>query len=167
MSVKKDKSAVTSSTEYRMYTLVMYNLSGIQKGIQSAHSIAEYSKRGDLKLYDEWLDKWKTIIVLNGGTSTNIIARDPSTGVERSSSEENVLGTMETNLQFLKDHNISAIPFYEPDLNYSLSSFAFVLPDYVFKVNEEVTPWNTVFPKEHDWNDTIAVRDWLGDLRLA
>ena len=65
------KSEVAPFLEMRMYFLVMYNLSDIQKGIQAGHALVEYvsahgSDKPDFILFSSFD---KTFIVLNGGTS--------------------------------------------------------------------------------------------------
>lgn len=68
---------------YRLYTFVNFYLSGIQKGIQTAHVVSElfyrYRSRADAfvdaeteVLYD-WATNYKTIIVLDGGNSQQLI----------------------------------------------------------------------------------------------
>ena len=59
--------------EYRMYCLVERHLSSIQKAIQSAHAIVEYGLTyGDTPEYKQWAEKYKTIIVLDGGNSRDL-----------------------------------------------------------------------------------------------
>lgn len=61
--------------ELRMVSLVMYNLSGIQKGIQAGHSVEEYIHRhGKTDLYKEYFKDHKTWIVLDGGGSKEMAA---------------------------------------------------------------------------------------------
>mgnify|MGYP000939177001 CR=1 FL=1 len=64
--------------ELRMYGLVNYQLTGIQKGIQFGHAVVKYGqmmKKSDYydqsKVYDKWANEYQTFIILNGGT-TNI-----------------------------------------------------------------------------------------------
>lgn len=64
--------------ELRMYGLVNYQLTGIQKGIQFLHGVVEYGQfiknvgGEELIKYNEWADKYKTVILLDGGsTNTN------------------------------------------------------------------------------------------------
>ena len=52
-----------------MYSLVLRQLSPIQKGVQSAHSIVEYINRYyKSSEYIQWVNVDKTIIMLDGGT---------------------------------------------------------------------------------------------------
>lgn len=58
--------------ELKMYGLVIYQLSGIQQGIQFDHAKDEYAEKyGKDKSYLEYRKKHKTVIVLNGGTSND------------------------------------------------------------------------------------------------
>ena len=55
--------------KYRMYSLVLRQLSPIQKGVQSAHSIIEYANKFyKSSEYIQWANVDKTIIILDGGT---------------------------------------------------------------------------------------------------
>ena len=52
-----------------MYSLVLRQLSPMQKGVQSAHSIVEYiNKFHKSSEYIQWVNVGKIIIVLDGGT---------------------------------------------------------------------------------------------------
>ena len=111
-------------SEKRMYVLVPYNLSDIQKGIQAAHAMIEYSScawKGDglpceetpdarltFKKYLDWADNHKTVMILNGGT----------TGKHSS---------MENYLHDLKKIGVVVSTFREPDLNDAMTAIAFVL----------------------------------------
>jgi hypothetical protein len=103
----------------RMYCLVLYNISPIQQGIQAAHAIAEYSLLWNTPNYREWAEDHKTIIILNGGTSTS-----PSNAGKFYNTG---LGSMEIHLQTLRELFYDCAPFYEPDLNYALTAISFVV----------------------------------------
>ena len=110
--------------EKRMYCLVPYNLSEIQKGIQAAHAIAEHvwkhSSTGTSMISEEqqylktmdWINNWKTIIILNGGTTKN--CGEP-------------FGTMQKYTFDLIKLDINFVEFCEPDLNDALTAVAFIL----------------------------------------
>lgn len=90
-----------------MYFFTMYNLSGIQKGIQAGHAALEYVLQygnTDSSLH-KFLREHKTFIILDGGTSSTMLDR----------AEE------------LKELGIRHACFYEPDLNNSLSAIAFLV----------------------------------------
>ena len=95
----------------RMYFFVMYNLSGIQKGIQAGHAALEYNLQyGDNELYREFVERHKTFILLDGGGSEDMINRANE----------------------LHDFGIDYAGFNEPDLNYSLSAIAFIVPESIY-----------------------------------
>jgi hypothetical protein len=99
----------------------MYNISDIQKGIQCLHSTVEYQLMyGNDLDYINWSTDWKTVIILNGGTSN------------QGEYNINELGSMELNKQFLIDNNIKHACFYEPDLNNALSSICFIVDERMF-----------------------------------
>jgi hypothetical protein len=91
----------------------MYNLSGIQKGIQAGHAALEYVlKYGNTDPdVHAFMRDHKTFILLNGGTSR----------------------TMHDRVQELIDLDIPHASFNEPDLNDSISAIAFLVHecDYV------------------------------------
>lgn len=63
----------------RAYFLCNYYLSSIQQGIQAAHCLAEMSvtqNEGFRTVYDNWAKYHKTMVILNGGNSSDIIALD-------------------------------------------------------------------------------------------
>lgn len=102
--------------EFRMYSLVMYNLSGIQKGIQSGHANIEYARAyGEDPDFQNWADNHKTVILLDGGGSIE----------------------MEDICNQLSEHDIPYAEFIEPDLNNSISAVSFVVPERVY--GEEAT----------------------------
>lgn len=149
--------------EYRMYTLVMYNLSDIQKGIQSAHAIVEYEK--DLREYDitrKHYNAWsvfdKTLIVLSGGTS----------------------GDMWKIIEDFKSHCIMYSNFIEPDLNNACSAIAVLADERVWNFkkypDEEVVCLygdGTKQPPSKEWIESIGgdrnyfLREYLRGFRLA
>lgn len=60
---------------YKMYSIVLRQLSGINNGIQTAHGVCEYvRKHWDDADLQEWINVDKTLVVLNGGTVQNIEA---------------------------------------------------------------------------------------------
>lgn len=66
---------------YRMYSMVLRQLNPMQKGIQSLHAVVEYGekvKSGNIdanikKAYNKWAKEDKTMIVLDAGTSVDLI----------------------------------------------------------------------------------------------
>lgn len=103
--------------EYRLYNLVPYNISPIQAGIQALHSSIEYSQLYyNEEDYQNWVRVWKTVIILNGGTSD----------------------TMKLHLESLKNAGIKHASFNEPDLNGMLTGITFLVNEKVF--NREKYP---------------------------
>ena len=83
----------------RFYSITNMYLSDIQKGIQTAHAVAECSLTEN-ELYKEWAEKGKTIIVLNGGYVSNmkrigeVIQNSSLDGVIFNESEEALDGAL-------------------------------------------------------------------------
>ena len=83
----------------------MYNLSGIQKGIQAGHSVEEYIHRhGKTDLYKEYFKDHKTWIVLDGGGSREMAAHKT----------------------YLEDIGAVFSHFEEPDLNGAISAISYI-----------------------------------------
>lgn len=138
---------------YRMYGWVNYQLSGIQSGIQYAHSVIEYSnKYFNTEEYQKWANVDKTFIVLNGGiTNDNII--------------EYGMGSIPNKLEEL---GVNFATFREPDLNDSLTGIAVLVDERVFdEVNypfeEQVLLTN---PPQYKPETRDLVRIW-GDLETG
>ena len=116
---------MTKNLELRMYHLVLYQLTGIQMGIQSLHSCVEYQLMyGDSDEYLDWANDWKTTIILNGGTSNS--------GGMNGKGVKFDTGSMEQHYQTLVDMGVNVAKFHEPDLNDSLSAIAFICDERVF-----------------------------------
>ena len=157
--------------ELRLYGLVPYQLSGIQKGIQYGHANDVFKvKYPKDVIHNEWIKKWKTYIVLNGGTTNE---------------NPKCLGTMQKHLATLRANKIKVATFYEPDLNDTLTAIVFVVDERVF--NKEKYPdfdmplvrqfsptkpqWET--PSLNEWakkkfgNQNAFLREFLKNFRLA
>jgi len=158
--------------ELKMYSLVLYQLNGRQIGIQSGHSNVEYGVKYDFnELFVDWARNWKTVIALNGGTST----------------------TLTEHTQWLKDMEIPHATFVETDLYNQITSVSFIadarvfdyelypdFKDYLFfdgKYFDEKQPLSLLikqFPVEHEtWIETLGglknvlFRQWLRPFKLA
>ena len=106
--------------EYRMYHLVMYNISPIQQGIQAYHAGMEYARIAfDNDNFQQWMKFDKTVIILNGGTSNQ-------------SQIEIHRGTIQKYSDELTNLDVLHSEFYEPDLNDTLSAIAFLVPEQVW-----------------------------------
>ena len=126
----------------RMYALVLRQLNPMQKGIQALHAVTEYSQMvkkpncpEELKVnYETWADRDKTMIVLDAGTSDDLVNA----------------------CLFLKEHNITYKVFHEPDLYGVITAVSFIVdervfdakkyPDYADYVNE----WELDYILTHD-----------------
>jgi hypothetical protein len=142
--------------ELRMMGFVPYQLANtIHAGIQFGHAVIEYSiNNNNPILYHEWATMWKTFIVLNGGSSSNMV----------------VLHN-ELTLEDIEHH-----VFYEPDLNDMLSGIAFIVDERVF--NKKKYPDyltcdenGQAITNYNDWVDYIGennvfMRKFLSDKRL-
>jgi hypothetical protein len=124
--------------ELRMYGLTNYQLTGIQKGIQFLHGVVEYGQMANriggnlLNKYNDWANNWKTVILLNGGTTNTNLAIDGFP-----------VGTLNKHLLSLEENGIDFSQFYEPDLGDQLTSVAFIVDERVFNRKK--------YPDFEDW----------------
>ena len=113
--------------EYRMYGLVPYNLSEIQKGIQYGHGVVEYHNK--FVNLSPNLDRWalidKTFIILNGGTTNE-------------NKESKFYGSMQQHRNLLVEKGIDIAEFKEPDLNDTLTAVVFLVDERVY--DKEIYP---------------------------
>jgi hypothetical protein len=128
--------------ELRMYFFVPYNISPIQQGIQAGHALGRYCLRygrhdPDHIVWD-FLEKWETWIVLNGGTTND--ERD---------FEAIPAGTLNQIGDELMENNIEFSYMIEPDINHALTALCIICDERVF--NRE------------DYPDFI---DWLLDIKM-
>lgn len=128
--------------ELRMYNLTIYNISSIQCGIQSYHAGIEYARKyGNDESFKLWADKWKTLIIKNGGTTNN-----GELGVY---GYEAMKGSLNNYYDQIIEQGIKAVPFYEPDLNNAMTSIAFIVDERVF--NKKLYPdFNTYINNKYD-----------------
>jgi uncharacterized membrane protein len=106
----------------RMYGLVPYNISPIQQGIQFGHAVVEYGlKNFNSFEYQEWANKDKVFIILNGGTTNNDILS---------------LGSLNKHLETLNDFGVKFAEFYEPDLGDQLTAIVFIVDEKVYNKNK-------------------------------
>lgn len=110
--------------KYRMYSLVLRQLSPIQKGVQSSHSIVEYiNKFYKSSEYIHWVNVDKTIIMLDGGTYQEMKeCRDTlaELGVPYMAFYEQDLGNLITSISFLVEDKVwdtKTYPSYEEELD--------------------------------------------------
>lgn len=97
--------------KYRMYSFVLRQLNSMQKGVQTAHSIVEYSlKYGKTDEYLGWANVDKTLIILDGGTYTE----------------------MNEILEEFEDYGIKCEYFTEEDLNDLMTSITLIADERVW-----------------------------------
>ena len=136
--------------EYRMYFLVPYNISGRQSGIQSLHGVVEYHLLyGEDVDYLDWARNWKTVMMLNGGTSNNVGSHHYMNPANNPDNEP-FYGTMELHAEALELAGIKYATFLEPDLNNMLSNIAFLCDERVFKTRKR-KPDDVIYPNFEDW----------------
>lgn len=163
--------------EQRMYFLVLYSLSPIQKGIQAGHAALEYANiYSDTDEYKRFIDRDKTWILLDGGT-TNDSEEEP--------------GTLNQALDELEENGINYAIFREPDLNDSLTCICFLAdervwnrvdyPDYelsprvrsLISISSSVSDDERLKQEDYEnWKqevgaDVAFLKQFLGSYRLA
>ena len=146
--------------ELRMYGLVPYNLSEIQKGIQFNHANDAYSLEWgkDNQQYDWFRTEWKTNILLNGGTSNE------GHNIRHGFNNIWYVGSMQNHLSELKSNDIKVSTFYEPDLNSMLTSIVFLVDERVF--NKTLYP-NFKPHKKPDFTLYVdKVNEYLDDMAI-
>lgn len=120
---------MNSKLELRMYGLVNYQLTGIQKGIQFSHAVVEYGLENfNTTEYLDWAKYWKTVIILNGGTTNNNPDR---------------LGTLNQAYNKLLENGIICSSFSEPDLGDQMTAICFIVDERVFNKKD--------YPDLEDW----------------
>ncbi len=123
--------------KYRLYGLVPYNLSDIQKSIQFGHALQEYNNKmfdeknlteeGDKEFdaFHKWRLYDKTFIILNGGTTNDNRA---------------ALGTLNQHMKTIHEMNIEYATFNEPDLGDQLTAVVFLLDERVWDTEKYPSP---------------------------
>lgn len=118
--IKQFKSVDTellNVLEQRMYSIVLYNLSPIQKGIQAYHASIDFQLLyGNDRDYQRWAQIDKTVIVLDGGGS----------------------GQLQKHIDFLNSLDVKGCMFHEPDLFGGFTAISFLVDERVW--NREKYP---------------------------
>ena len=111
--------------ELRMYFFVPYNISDIQQGIQAGHALGRYCLRygrhDPNHIVWDFLEKFETWIVLNGGTTND--ERD---------FEAIPAGSLNLIGDQLNDNDIEFSYMIEPDLNHALTALCIICDERVF-----------------------------------
>jgi len=120
---------MSNKLELRMYGLVNYQLTGIQMGIQFSHVVVEYGLENfNTTEYLDWAKYWKTVIILNGGTTN---------------SNPDRLGTLNQAYNTLLENGIICSSFSEPDLGDQMTAICFIVDERVFNKKD--------YPDLEDW----------------
>jgi hypothetical protein len=116
--------------EYKMYYFVPYNISPMQQGIQHKHAADEflltYGRHNPDHIVWEYMEKHKTTIVLNGGTTNNRFELGTGTPV----------GTLNQIVEQLQQNAIEYGYFQEPDLNDALTAVCFLADERVWNYED-------------------------------
>jgi len=179
---------MNENKSYRMYGLVPYNISTIQKGIQFGHALQEYNntvtkicRLKDAKAnyiidsFYEWANNDKTIILLNGGTTND-------------NKDSEYFGTMNQHLLWLHENGVECSWFCEPDLGNQLTAIVFLVDCRVWnkkkypnfsdycKLQEQAKPENLILEEHNlrkDWLKSVGgeqnakLKEWLTQFKLA
>jgi len=115
--------------ELRMYFFVPYNVSPIQQGIQAGHALGRhclrYGRHDSNHIVWDFLEKWETWIILNGGTTND--ERD---------FEMIPAGTLNLIADQLLENDIEFAYMIEPDLNNALSAVSIICDERVFNIKD-------------------------------
>jgi hypothetical protein len=123
--------------EQRMCSVALRHLSGIQKGIQSAHAIVDFSlKYGDTAEYQRWAKKDKTLYVL----------------------ESHSTDQLEEAYNELRKLKVPVEKFIEPDMGNCITAITFLLDEPV---------WNTKDYPDGKTPTDLAVRRIKNRFSLA
>lgn len=113
--------------KYRMYCLVLRQLSPINKGVQTAHACLEYSQKYfKNKDYQDYITNDKTLIMLDGGTSidmNNIVSQLNQLDVNFTYFQEPDLGNLITAVCFVADERIWDKENYPSFMEYLTNTF--------------------------------------------
>lgn len=142
--------------ELRMYFFVPYNISPIQQAIQAGHAALEYARIfSNEDMYKDFVDNWKTWIILNGGTTNN--------GTEYANGAFTQRGTMQDIFDTLVSKRIKFSIFKEPDLNNAMTAICFICDERTF--NTEKYPYWEEYSQDY-YKDCDSVTDMdIDDLR--
>jgi hypothetical protein len=130
--------------EKRLYFLVPYNISPIQQAIQAGHAALEYAHlHGDDPEYVDFIENWKTWIILNGGTTNN-------------NRDENMitLGSLNQIADGFMAKFVKHSTFYEPDLNNALTAICLLVDERIFNTKDYPDFDQWVFNKGHSISGT-------------
>ena len=170
--IKTRQKANSNSTlyHYRMYAMVLRQLTPMQKGIQSLHAVVEYGemmKQDNVseitkKAYEAWANRDKTMIVLDAGTSADlvdVIFKLRELGVPHTVFHEPDLYGCITSVCFVADERVwdtKKYPTYEQYLD------NFILNSELCKELWKETTFGTIDPEPY-----FALRDLIFSKKLS
>lgn len=112
--------------QYKMYSIVLRQLNGINNGVQTTHGVCEYvSKYWNTPELQKWIKQDKTLVVLNGGVYQNMIAiidELKNNGIKFATFEEEDLNNLTTSICVLADERVwdrEAYPSFDNWVNYT------------------------------------------------
>ena len=116
--------------ELKAYFFVPYNISPIQQGIQTKHAFDEflltYGRNNSKHIVWDYMEKHKTVIILNGGTTNN--RYEFGTGIP--------VGTLNQIVEQLQQNAVEYGWFQEPDLNDALTAICFIADERVWNYED-------------------------------
>ena len=129
----------------RMYSMVLRQLTPMQKGIQSLHAVVDYSEMmkndaidEDTKnAYDTWANHDKTMIVLDAGTSQDL----------------------QDAITFLRNQKIIHKVFCEPDLYDMPTAVCFIADERVWDTKQYPSYEQYVAIKKMEADKSLEVKD--------
>lgn len=135
--------------EKRMYFFVPYNISPIQQAIQAGHAALEYARiYGSNDLFCDFVENWKTWIILNGGTTNGKI----ELGNNPRTDDNPYNGSLDNLAHQIIREDIECSTFQEPDLNDALTAVCFICDERVFNYED--------YPDFVDW---IRAQDFVDE----
>jgi len=131
--------------EKRMYFFVPYNISPIQQAIQAGHAALEYAHRyKDDPEYIDFIENWKTWIILNGGTTNSHLVKNPDGYFANPRTDKDPYrGSLDNIANLIIASKINYSLFQEPDLNNALTAVCFICDERVFNYTD--------YPEFYDW----------------
>ena len=95
---------------YKMYSIVLRQLDGQNKGVQTTHCVCEYvRKHWDDEDLQQWINQDKTLVMLSGGTvpdMNEIRACFDEVGIPYETFEEEDLAGITTSICLLADEKV-------------------------------------------------------------
>lgn len=134
----------TLGHEYKMYSIVLRQLDGINNGVQTTHGVCEYVRKhwNDPDL-QRWLNHDKTLVVLNGGTYKDMEEIKTllfESQIPFETFEEEDLGDLTTSICLLADERVwnqKAYPKFEIFRELTNREHGYEVPDEILVMSFE------------------------------